>query len=443
MDFSIIIPEYVKAVLSELESQGIAAYIVGGSVRDSILGLPVHDYDVCACTVPDVLENALSDYRILETGKRYGTLTVISEGHPIEITCARRDGNYLDGRRPEDVVYTESIEEDLCRRDFTVNAMAYSEKSGLIDLFNGIDDCEKKLLRAVGEPVRRFNEDGLRIMRALRFSSVLGFEIEEETKNALHFCTKEGRLSGVSAERIYSELCGTLAGKYVTDILLGYSDVFCTVIPELSPCVGFDQRNPYHIYTVYEHIARAVGNIDGEKNLRLAMLFHDIDKPKACTVDEKGVRHFKGHDKLSSETCRKVLSRLKADNATVNLVSKLVLYHDTRPENEKQIRRYAAKVSLPVARMLCKVRRADTLAQSEKAIAAIGTIDDCEKYLDVLEKENFCLSIGNLAVKGEDLISSGIEKGPKIGETLQYLLDAVLEGNVKNEKKALLDYLNK
>lgn len=433
---SMNIPEDVTAVLRVLEAHGIPAYPVGGCVRDYVLGTEPHDYDIAAEATPEELCRAAEGFRTVEAGLSFGTLRIISGKTEVEVTCCRSDGTYRDCRRPDSVVYNKSLSDDLARRDFTVNAMAYSKKDGVIDPFGGRADAENKIIRAVGDPAARFREDALRIIRALRFSSVLGFEIEESTAAAIH--SLHGLLDNIAAERIFSELKKLLCGKNVFDVLMKYSDVFCRIIPEMTPSVGFDQKSPYHIYDVYEHIARTVALCPPDEILRLTMLFHDIGKPYSYTEEESGVRHFKGHPEVSAEITEKALRRLKADNATVEKTVFLVKYHDVRPEpTERSMRRYLIKTGFEGARLLFQVRRADTLAHSEKSMAELEKIELEEEITDKLERENACIKISDLAIDGRDLMEMGFGEGPLIGEILSYLLNAVADGKCENKAAAL------
>jgi len=310
-------------------------------------------------------------------------------------------------------------------------------KGQIVDPFGGREDIKNKIIRCVGEPERRFSEDALRIIRALRFAFCLEFEIEENTKRAIR--EKRELLSLVAGERIFAELCKLLLGDGVLSVLLEYSSELGVIIPELLPCVGLDQKNPYHIYTVYEHIARSVAASPKEKNIRLCMLFHDIEKPRAFFVDEKGVGHFYGHPEMSQETAENILRRLKADADTVKKVSFLVKYHDTRPSaTKKSLHKYLMKVGFEGARELLSVRRADLSAQSPEFFSQFEYLSESERIIDELEKEGVCLSVQDLLVNGNDLIELGIEKGKKIGEVLYWLLGMVVAGQVKNEREQLL-----
>ena len=291
------LPGRIEAVLSRLEQAGYASYVVGGAVRDCLAGRQPHDYDLCTAALPQQVEELFADYHVIETGLQHGTVTVIVEGEPVEVTTFRTEGRYSDGRRPDSVAFVSHIEEDLARRDFTVNAMAYSPIHGLCDPFGGQEDLEHKQLRCVGDPDTRLQEDALRILRALRFAAQRGYTIEPETAVALH--RNRQRLSHVSAERITSELLQMICGAHAGSILMAFSDIITEILPELSPMIGFEQHNPHHKYDVWEHSVRSMESIRPEWLLRLTMLFHDAGKPGTFSMDERGIGHFYGHPAVS------------------------------------------------------------------------------------------------------------------------------------------------
>lgn len=337
------LPEYIVRLLAQLDTQGYTGYLVGGCVRDALLGNCPQDYDIAVAASPEELLRVFSEYRTVETGIRYGTVTVMVEGHPVEVTSFRRDGKYIDGRHPAAVEYTDSLTEDLARRDFTVNAMAYRPDTGLTDPFGGQNDLRRGVLACVGDPCIRFTEDGLRILRAMRFCSVLGFTADPALVSAADVCSP--LLREISAERIFSELVKCLCGGHVRQVLRQFVTPLCTVIPELAPAVGFDQKNPHHIYTVYDHIAAAVEACPPKRVLRLTMLLHDIAKPYVVTEDEMGVRHFRGHQEMGAQMAREILTRLTCDKKTTEKVCQLIRYHDLRPAVERtSIHRYLLQV---------------------------------------------------------------------------------------------------
>lgn len=292
------IPSYVKRAVEILNKNGFEAYAVGGCVRDSLLGKTPHDWDMCTNALPEEICESFKDFHVIETGLKHGTVTVRIEHNSIEITTYRTDGEYIKHRKPEQVKFVSNLEEDLSRRDFTINALAFSEKSGIVDLFGGVEDLKNGVIRCVGKSERRFDEDALRILRALRFSSTYAFEIEENTSLAIH--KMKDLLLEISHERVREELLKILCGKNVLEILENYKDVIFTIIPELAPTLDFEQHSPHHIYDVYHHIIHSVENVENRRDLRLVMLLHDVGKPKTFTIDDEGVGHFKTHPTVSA-----------------------------------------------------------------------------------------------------------------------------------------------
>lgn len=436
-DSSFYIPSDVLKVMTSLLENGIKVYPVGGCVRDFVSGRTPADWDAAAEAEPEELRDALTDFSCSCEGIKFGTVHVHLADGDVEITCCRRESGYSDCRRPDNVEYTKSIHDDLSRRDFTVNAMAYDIENGcIIDPYGGMEDIRQGVIRCVGEPRRRFSEDALRILRAVRFSSTLGYSIDEKTESAIH--DMRDRLSSLSGERVFSELKKLLCGDNVFQILMNYSDIICTVVPELERSVGFDQHNPHHIYTVYEHIARTVAALPKDPVLRLTMLFHDMAKPYVCTVDSEGIFHFRGHPEAGAEMAEKVLHRLRADKDTVRAVHFYITYHDVRPTaDKKSIHRYMCKTGYEGAKQLLHIRRADLSAQSPAYHDGFEYIDRCEELIEELHSEGAALKISDLKISGDELISLGIPEGRKVGETLQRLLDEVTDGTLENEKEAL------
>lgn len=436
----IFIPDYAQKALSLLHAQGFKAYIVGGCVRDAVLGKTPNDYDICTDCTPDVMKKVFSGFTTIETGIKHGTLTVLIDRQPLEITTFRSDGTYTDHRKPDSVKFEKELSEDLKRRDFTVNALCCNEAEGVVDMFGGLDDIQNKIIKCVGKPQERFDEDALRILRALRFSSVLDFEIEANTSQAVH--QQKELLKAISAERIAAELKKLLCGRDPARILTEYRDVFAVIIPQLAPCFDFAQNNPHHCYDVYTHICQSVNNIDPDWVLRLAMLLHDIGKPLVHTVDENGIDHFKTHPLISAELARDITGALKLDNKSRSRIYSLVLEHDNRiPAKKRSVRRFLSKYDEEFFADYIKVRRADTLAQSgyfrrEK----LEELDELEKIAKQICDEALCLHICDLAVNGNDLKELGLSNR-QIGEGLKLLLDAVIEEKTANEKDSLLDYL--
>ncbi len=435
-----VLPSYLLPLFHRLEQSGRRCYAVGGCVRDSIMEISPQDYDLCTDARPEEVISLFSDYRCIPTGLRHGTVTVLAEGHPVEITTFRTEGSYTDGRRPDWVTFTPSLEEDLSRRDFTVNAMAFSPEEGIIDPFGGRQDLEKGLLRCVGDPDRRFAEDALRILRCLRFASTLGFSIHPNTAAALK--NTASRLTLVSGERIGAELNKLLCGKQVRQILLNWPDVLGVVLPEILPMVGCPQRTPYHRFDVWGHTAAAVEAIPPKVELRLTMLFHDAGKPACAFTDESGTDHFYGHGKISAQLAQTALARLKWDRATSETVVELCLLHDrVLVPSLPAVKRLLNKIGPERLEQLILVKEADTLAQSKLALPRMEQHQQIRRLAQQILEEQSCFSRKDLAVTGKDLLALGIPAGPKMGEILEALLNAVMDGKISNQREALLQYL--
>lgn len=436
------LPKNGKSVLDLLNKNGFEAYAVGGFVRDMLMGKTPGDFDITTSALPDETENILrqNNIKYIETGLKHGTITAVFDGEPIEITTFRADGEYKDNRRPETVSFVRDIKEDLSRRDFTVNAMAYNEKNGVVDLFGGQQDIEDKIIRCVGDADTRFKEDALRIMRALRFSAVLGFTIEENTKKAI--LNNKELLLNVASERIFTELYKMLKGENIYNVLNEYQQVIAVIIPELVPAMHCEQNNPWHIYNVYQHIINAVESAPPDSDLRLVMLLHDIGKPAVKTTDSSGKDHFKFHAKKSAEIAEKVLRRFHASNKIINKVTQLVFYHQS-VENVDDIRvkRWLAKIGAEQTENLFKVRMADLLAHNpEKIDYEYHKFEELLEELNKIVEADEAFSVKDLAVHGNDLIALGF-KGKEIGEKLNEILMLVIEDKLKNDKQAILSYL--
>ena len=431
------IPEHAAQVLSALEGAGFGAWCVGGCVRDSLLGRTPQDWDVTTAAVPERVLAIFGD-RAVPTGLAHGTVTVRTAGGVVEVTTLRRDGTYRDHRRPQSVTFTDSLEEDLCRRDFTVNAMALDLRGELADPLGGRADLDAGLLRCVGEPNRRFREDALRILRGVRFAAALGFAVEQETDRSLR--ANRALLTQIAPERIWAELKGLLTAPGAAEALRAYPEVIGVFWPEVLDMVGFPQRNRHHCYDVWEHTLHALAQVPPELELRLAMLLHDIGKPGCCTIDASGCGHFKGHPARSAALAEEMLRRLRADNATRETVVRLVAWHDrniprTRPGVASALRQLG---ETDLRRLLC-IKRADNLAQDPAYRAMQEEIGRAEAILDRLLAEGACVSLDQLAVRGGDLLALGLS-GPAVGETLEALLDAVIEERLPNDRAAQLEY---
>lgn len=436
------ITDEIKIIFDTLNNAGYECFMVGGCVRDFLLNKKPHDIDFTTNATPDEMKECFKDFNVIETGIKHGTLTVLVNHVPYEITTYRVDGEYLDNRRPESVKFVKDIKNDLARRDFTINAIAYNHSIGFVDCFNGMQDLKNGIIRCVGEPIKRLNEDALRILRALRFSAVLDYEIESETEKA---CFKLAYLlKNISAERVIVELYKTIIQPNAHKIIFDYIDIWGVVIPELLKMKGFEQHNPHHVHDVLKHTCVALEGSNDDLIIRLAVLFHDIGKPDSFTVDEKGNGHFYGHAIKSVDITRDIFDRLKVDNNTKNQVLTLIKYHDLDLQStERYIKRLCYKLGdLEMVKKLVLVQRADNFGQAPIHSERIEKFNQIDKIIEKLEQENLSFSLKDLAVNGKDLISIGL-LGKEIGDSLRYLLEAVLNDEVKNDKEALLDYLNK
>ena len=430
-----MMPQEVHSLLARLESAGYQGWAVGGCVRDTLRGAVPSDWDVTTDARPERVM-ALFGERAIPTGLKHGTVTVCAGETHVEVTTFRRDGTYSDHRRPDAVQFSSSLEEDLARRDLTVNAMAMDLRGHICDPFGGQEDLSRRVLRCVGDPLRRLDEDALRIMRTLRFAAVLGFTIEPDTSAALH--RRAPLLADIAAERILVEMNKLLTGEYMASVLLAYPDVLGVFLPELLPCVGFDQRNVHHCYDVWTHSVYAASAIAPDAVLRWAMLLHDIGKPDCFTVDEHGTGHFYGHPARSAELAEAICRRLRMDKKSAQRIVTLVRWHDRDiPRTEKAVARAARQLGEDTLRQLLAVKRADNRAQSPLCRGRAADIDRAEAILDDLLARQSCFSLRELAVRGNDLTAMGL-RGPAVGEALQRLLDAVMDGSVPNERPALL-----
>lgn len=430
-------PDYILTAIKKLEDSGFEAYAVGGCVRDSIMGKEPHDWDMTTSALPEQILKVFCEYHTIPTGIKHGTVTVMIDGFPIEITTMRIDGEYLDNRRPESVEFTDRITEDLSRRDFTVNAMAYSPQRGTVDIFGGQKDLENGIIRCVGNPDKRFNEDALRILRALRFASVLGFEIDAETSESL--IKNKKLLQNIASERIRVELLKLLCGKNVEKILTDYSEVIFEIIPELKPLYGFDQRTKYHVYDIWTHTVKAVASSKNEPNLRMIALLHDIGKPEKFTVDENGAGHFRGHPAVSEEIAREILKRLRFSNKDIEYICKIIALHDLHSNGSKlQLKRWCSKDSVEIMLDTLDMMRADAAAKNPHFLStSLELYDKCENILNEIKEEDACLKLADLEVDGNDIVSLGA-KGREIGDTLSSLLEKVIAGETENERSALI-----
>lgn len=443
MQFNIKVPAPVDFIIQELEKCGYEAYMVGGCVRDSILGRKPHDYDICTSATPDEIMRVFLNEEIIPTGLQHGTVTILINKEPFEITTYRIDGDYLDNRRPDNVTFSKSLIEDLQRRDFTINAIAYNPKAGLVDLFHGIEDIKNEKIRCVGSAKNRFNEDALRILRAIRFSAQLEFVVDLETSWEIHQQCK--RLENISVERINSEFCKIVSSENFCVELVLYPDIFCLFIPELKDLIGFQQNNPYHAYDVFAHTVHAIERC-GSNDLitRLAVFFHDFGKPHSYQDEEDGVRHFKGHGRISADIADNVMKRLKFDNETRNRVVELVYYHDAAFEvGKKYVKRWLTRIGLEQFKRLLEVRKADIKGQrpdyDKSRVEEINTI---ENILEEVLQEQECFSLKDLVVNGNDVKKAmNLKEGKGVGYWLNEILKRVIDGELKNDRDELVYWM--
>lgn len=425
-------------IIHRLQAHGYEAFAVGGCVRNALLGLCPHDWDICTNAKPDEMRAVFSDYVTHDFGLKHGTLVVMMGEEPYEVTTYRVDGVYADNRHPEQVSFTDNLTLDLSRRDFTVNAMAYNDEQGFVDPFGGREDLKNGILRCVGNPEKRFNEDSLRIMRGVRFAATYGFAVEQETAAAIH--RNAALLHRIAAERIRVELTGAVCGEHVLPVFAEFRDVLATVIPELREAFDFEQKNKHHCYDVWEHILHAVAAIGRDPLLRVTMLLHDIGKPRACTTDKHGSRHFKGHQQISADMASVILKRMTFPNAFTADCLQLIIAHDIRFDGtQRQVKRVLQKLGEANMRRLFAVQRADIGAQSDYHRAEkLAAVAMAERQFEELVRSRACVALRDLAVNGSDLMAIGYQEGRAVGTALNRLLDAVTDGQLPNEREKLL-----
>lgn len=438
-DVKITMPGKVNKIIGVLQEAGFEAYAVGGCIRDSLLGRTPNDWDITTSAKPMEVKALFS--HTIDTGIQHGTVTILLDREGFEVTTYRIDGEYEDGRHPKEVSFTGSLEEDLKRRDFTINALAYNETVGLIDIFEGQKDLKDGIIRCVGNAEERFTEDALRMLRAIRFSAQLGYRIEENTLTAIH--KQAGNLEKISAERIQTELLKLMVSPHPDYLWTAYEcGVTKVFFPEFDLAMETPQNHPHHCYNVGEHILHSLLEVPADKVLRLTMLLHDIAKPQCLTVDEKGITHFHGHEEMGAEMSRVILRRLRMDNDTTDKVCRLVRFHDygngVAPDR-RIVRRAVNKIGEDLFDDFLLVKKADLLAQSmylrEEKLSNLAAWDTC--YREIREAEE-CVSLRTLAVNGRDLIAAGLQPGRELGDILKQLLDEVLETPEKNEKDYLI-----
>lgn len=432
------IPQDADLILRLCRQAGHQAYVVGGCVRDALLGMTPKDWDICTSATPEEMQRIFQGYHVVETGLKHGTLTVVLQHIPYEVTTFRVEEGYADHRHPDQVRFVHDVREDLARRDFTVNAMAWSPEEGLVDAFGGQADLRAGMIRCVGDPYTRFGEDALRILRALRFASTYGFDIDEATAAAIH--ALHPTLCHVAAERIRVEMGKLLCGRAAAEILRQYPDVLHTILPETQAMYGFEQHTPYHRYDVWEHTLHALAATPAEETLRWAVLLHDAGKPEAFTRDDAGIGHAYGHEKISREKAESAMARLRMDRATWEHVTTLVEVHDIPLPPERRImKRRLRQLGEYRLRLLIQLQRADAIGTGTRATQEIEQLTtERSQLLEALLAEDACVSLKQLQVNGRDLLAAGVPAGKALGQTLDRLLEEVMEETLPNQREALL-----
>lgn len=431
------LPGYVLDCLERLEDAGFRAWAVGGCVRDACLGRTPQDYDLCTDALPEQTQTVFADWSLVLSGVKHGTVGVVTSGGVVEITTLRAEGDYRDGRHPQWVRFVPELREDLLRRDFTINAMAWNPREGLFDPFGGREDLERGILRAVGDPERRFREDALRILRGVRFAARFGLTVEENTLAAMEALAP--LMDSLSRERVFGELCALLPG-ITAEELIRFAPVITGAIPELKDMVGFDQHSPHHAYDLYTHTAHVVGAVPGDLKLRWAALLHDVGKISTFTLDETGRGHFYSHAAMSAEAADEILRRLKAPTALRERVTILIRHHMTRLEEDKKLlKRRVRALGWDTMEELLQLQEADMRSKGTGEPQDFDQFRRIRVLLEEIRAENACLTLKDLAVNGQDMLALGL-KGPQIGKTLNALLDAVLEERLPNDREALLRY---
>ncbi len=433
----ILLPKKIEHIIDLFYRAGFEAYAVGGCVRDAFLQKKPHDWDITTNAKPQEIKAVLKDFTTIDTGIKYGTVTAVCDGEQIEITTYRLDLGYDDNRHPKAVRFSSQLKEDLSRRDFTVNAMAYNYQNGLVDEFGGLRDLQNGVIRTVGKSATRFSEDGLRILRGLRFAAVLNFTIEKQTAEAIHTC--RNLLQNIAGERIHTEFTKILLSDNPAAIIRQYTDVIGVFLPEILPLQNCAQNHPYHAYDVFEHTMKALANTPPDKIIRYTVLFHDLGKPQTKTTDENGIDHFRNHQAVSVQKADLIMQRLKFSNAEAEEILLLVKYHDVPITcDEYHVKRWLNRCGEVFFRNLLEVKKADISGQNP---ALLNRIDDLAAYRRLTDKilaEKQCFTLEDLAINGGDLLQIGYKPGKKIGDVLEHLLDEVMNGKVANDKATLL-----
>lgn len=436
-----------ETAVKMLKDCGFEAFLIGGSVRDYIMGMPIGDIDITTSATPTEVKEVFKDFRVIETGIKHGTVTVLIDNEPIEITTYRSESSYSDNRHPDSVTFSKSLKDDVIRRDFTMNAIAFDFQEGFVDLVDGMNDINNEIIRCIGDAETRFREDALRILRALRFSAVLGFSIEKNTSLAIHKC--KDLLKNISAERIQVEFSKLICGKNAYNILQEYADVICVFIPEIKQSIGFEQINRHHIYDVYTHSLKALEQSKNDLHIRLALFLHDIGKPFVAHFDEKGEQHYYSHPKKSADLSENILTRLRFDNDTKDKVLTLVRMHDTPimldkedAPSKKRLKRILSQIGVDLTFDLIEIKRCDNSSQNPKYYRGYDFYKTTYDMLDEIINGDECFSIKDLKINGNDLIAIGF-KGKDIGKALQRCLDGVIAEKVENNFDDLIKYAKK
>lgn len=435
-------PAHVQLIIDKLTKSGYEAYIVGGCVRDSVLERNPDDWDITTSAQPCEIKRVFA--RTVDTGIAHGTVTVLVGNDAVEVTTYRIDGEYKDNRHPDSVEFTTNLSQDLQRRDFTINAMAYNDEEGLIDPFGGMNDLKRQVIRCVGEPYKRFDEDALRILRAVRFAAQLGFTIDDNTKVAIKELVTS--LEHISAERIQVEIIKLITSPRPEVWRDAWSlKITKVIMPEFDEMMVTSQNTPYHMYNVGEHTIKVMENVWADRVLRLAALLHDVGKPMMRTTDTKGIDHFKQHSEAGVQIAGDILKRLKFDNDTTNKVLRLVKWHDHRPQaDERSVRRAVNKIGDDIFIDFLDLQYADTMGKSETDLAEKLKLNtDLRKIYKKIKDEGQCISLKDLAISGKDLMESGIKAGPIMGEILKQALVEVLDDPTKNTKEYLMAQIEK
>ena len=440
MNMRIDIPKDVKLIINTLINNGYESYIVGGCVRDSIMQRHPKDWDITTKANPEQVIKLFN--KVILTGLKHGTVTVMINNEGYEVTTYRTDGEYEDNRHPKEVKFVSTIKEDLARRDFTINAMAYNEKDGLVDYFGGMKDLKDKIINTVGEPKKRFNEDALRMLRAIRFSAQLNFKIDENVLATIK--ELKNNIKNISKERIREEFNKIILSDPKKIEILKECGILEYIVPGINEIYGFNQNNPYHIYDLYEHTLIATEEIEPILHLRLTMLLHDLGKTKTKTTDERGISHYYAHPKESVKMAEHILKDLKYDNDTINKVLTLIQYHDCTLESKLSIKKMLNRIGDELLIDLIKVKRADTLSQNPLyAKGGLLNLISVQSKLDLILYQNECFDLKNLKINGGDLINLGFNKGKEIGETLKIILELVIENPELNEREELINMAKK